>query len=967
MTRIEALCPTLVQQAWRIWTGLAAVIGLAATALVFTAQSAGASVAMGFSAARLGMAGLLLLAGLLPAWWFVESWLRPQASRRRQKWIIGLADRRIRTTVLLICGVVLFVALNLIAAWIEPLDEQMGLLLKRLVPVLVWVAGLALLTVAVVLFFQHNSGETVRLPRSRLFYLALASFAIIFLAWSWGRVNVLPSESHRLGWNRPGTPVTGLQLMAAWGAGIGLIAWTGRWLRSKGALPRRLDLVIGLLIWLAAVIAWQATPLTPNWFVSAPVHPNFEYYPSSDARAYDSTAQTTLIGVGYRFYDAVYVRRSLLAAFLTVLHLIGGQNYERVVFLQILALALFPVLVYLVAARLWNRAAGVTAAGLIVLREANSIALGQAITTSNVKLLMADLPTALMTVLFVLFVVRWLQDLDQRPWLALVAGGVLGFSMLIRLETFVYFFPVAIAAALILWPRRQFRLWLGNGLLAVLGIALAVGPWMVRNYCLTGEVFIDHPYFSVALLIQRFAPTIAPTPQPGGDGSILPAATQGAVPLSGDQEQPESNPAGPQLSTPEPPGNTDALPTQMPSPPDGAPEPPAFFEQASENALVNITSNLGRMFGVVSTHMLNSSIQTFLILPEAYRVDGLLGLAARRAPTEIWNACCSIEAYVDRLPYWGPWDGRFSSLSLLPLALNLLLIAAGLSYAWKLRRWIGLTPLLMGITYIIFNGALRNSGGRYVLPVDWISLMYFSIGLVAITGRVLSALTGRQCSLLDMDSTVPSHPTGADGVSLLQMRADAPGAKEEAGAIPVSGRRIKIDRYILPALVLLALGAVIPLVEISFPVRYTPERQAAMLTALLSSDQLSADQRQGLETFLSNGAVTIAGRGLYPRFFPPNVGDPVDPPNPLAPQPYPRLGFYLLGEISMNMSLPVDRKPQSFPNAGDVLVVACPERDLLAVARFNTSGMIKSIYLRSPFPAAWTCPLLQETQKSPGP
>jgi hypothetical protein len=77
--------------------------------------------------------------------------------------------------------------------------------------------------------------------------------------------------------------------------------------------------------------------------------------------AYDATAQSALVGEGYRYYGLLYTRRPLLAMYLTLLHLLGGQSYEPVVFLQILVLAWIPVLVYLLTKALHNRASGVIA------------------------------------------------------------------------------------------------------------------------------------------------------------------------------------------------------------------------------------------------------------------------------------------------------------------------------------------------------------------------------------------------------------------------------------------------------------------------------------------------------------------------------------------------------------------------------------------------------------------------------
>jgi len=505
----HANCPA-ARRLWRLVTLLGALQGLLAIGLIFQTRSQSGGLVLGISTIRLGMMALILLASLcllglsfVPPARFERLWAGlVRRLERRRAW--GLA--------LLASGLLLFLSLMWVITPSDLLDEFTNTIFLRLQPLAVWLAGLSLLSGLGLLVLRHGP-ELWRLrPHWSAFYLVLLLLLGVFLAWGWAARTVLPTEGQRLGWNRQGAPLTEVQLFVAWAAGMlmlallalsqpGRLAWLGR-LR-----PSRFDLLAALLIWLAAAIVWQSTPLTPNWFVSQPVYPNFEYYPNSDARAYDVSAQTALIGVGYRFYDAPYVRRSLLAMYLTVLHLLGGQSYERVILLQILVLALLPVLVYFVTRQLYHRMAGVMAAAMVLLREANAIRLATDVTTSHVKLIMADLPATLLTLVFALLVVRWLQHIQQRPWLALAAGGALGFSMLVRLETFVFAVPVALLATLLLWRQRCYRLWLQSGLAALLGVGLVLAPWVWRNYHLTGEVFIDHPYFSMGLLIQRFNPS----------------------------------------------------------------------------------------------------------------------------------------------------------------------------------------------------------------------------------------------------------------------------------------------------------------------------------------------------------------------------------------------------------------------------------------------------------------------------
>lgn len=929
---------------WRGVTLLAALQGLLAVFLILQTRSAESGRILGLSSLRLGLLALVALFSLFFAWLGAETWLRPAAFAARWKRLAAWLDRRRTWNIaLLACAGLLFLSL----AWVGVLpdldDTFTQAIFLRLQPLAVWAAGISFLGLIGLLVLRHGPDGLLDLrPRQPVFYLLLALFALSLLAWGWAARAVLPVEGQRLGWNRLGAPLIETQVFLAWLLGLGLFGLLA-WMRAGSTWARRLrprgfDLLLGLLIWLAAVIAWQSVPLQSNWFVSSPTHPNFEYYPSSDARAYDASSQTALIGLGYRFYNAPYVRRSLLAMYLTVLHWVGGQQYERVILLQIMVLALLPVGVYLLTRALHNRAAGGMAAALVILREANSIGLAGDITTSNVKLLMADLPATLMTVIFILLVIVWLQHIERRPLLALAAGGALGFSMLVRLETVVLAAPAALAAGLILWPRRQLKLWLQSGLLAALGVLLVLAPWVTRNYSLTGEIFIDHPYFSLGLLIQRFNPAAQMQPGEPGEGGEFTLVT------------PTANAAPALVLTPTPPP-AKVNPLFAPAPAQaGAPQEPAptptpgiaveVLQRETDKAVDYIFQNPARILSAVAGHILNSQMQTFLVLPSAGRgLDSAVALAAHRSGADYWAACCTVRGYVRRMPYWRQWNDAIPTQAILPLALNLLLIAAGVTQAWKRQRWVGLTPLLFWAMYITFNGMFRNSGGRYLLPVDWVGLVYFSIGLAAVTRGLFAYLGGPA-----LPETLPDEGTSLAGANAPASRAGLLGA----------------PRFYGLAVGLFLLACAVPLVEAIQPLRYPQARQQEMLQALLAAEQIAPEQRAALQTFLSNGAVSLAGRALYPRYFAPNQGDDVSKRNPLSPRPYPRLVFYLAAANSMNMMLPLADKPLSFPNAADVLVIACPERDVLAVARFSSSGSLKMVYLRDPFPAVLTCPLPPE-------
>lgn len=900
---------------WRAFTIGVAVLSLA---------SAGWVVGMGLSSFRLALAVVFTLVGLLALAGAVQTWLRPASADRLWSHLAArLNTRRGWNIAFILSSILLYLGLTLAATYPDLQEPFLVGIFSRLLPLGAWLAGMCLLVLGLLLALRHAQDIWAMRPHGRFFYLLLVYYAAVLLGWSWVTRTILASESQRLGWNHLGTPIVGWQLALAGLAGLALLlfyAWQARRPQHMGG--RGLDVLLALLIWGVAVLLWQSTPMPPNWFVTKPVAPNFEYYPSSDARAYDTSGQTALIGQGYRFYDSIYVRRSLLATWITLFHVAGGQDYDRVVWVQILLLALIPVLLYFIGRSLLNRPAGLIAAVLMLLRQTNAIAVADTITTSNAKLIMADLPSTLMALAFTLVAILWLKRLKDglHPALALATGGVLGLAMLIRMEMMVFSLAVALAAAFLLLPRKQWGRLVSGGLLCVLGVSLALGPWVYRNYRLTGQVFIDSPYFSLALLVQRF--------YPGGNPmqNLVEPQDEDQAPPPDEAPAPKVQPmlAPPQAQAP--------VPTPQP------PVPQEVLEKAQEQTVTYMMQNMGKIAGQGAAHILNSQMQAFLYLPNTYRgLDSLATFAAQRSPADYWLACCSVAGLPRRLPFWRQWDGQMPSQVFLPLALNLLLIAYGANLSWKRWRWAGIMPMMMAFIFIVFNGVLRNSGGRYLLPVDWVSMLYLAMGMAEATRRGLGYLTGKAIPF--------SLPGEADPL-----------------ALPTSTGRAQLGATILVGAALLVFAAGVPLIESSFPLRYTPERQQTMLQSALTSNNLDEAQRQALQTYLQNGAVVMSGRALYPRYFPPNVGDDAGKKSPLSPRPYPRMVFYLAGERNLNVMLPLEGKPRAFPNALDALVIACPERDLLATFLFSPTGELREILLRAPFPQQMTCPLPQDRQ-----
>jgi hypothetical protein len=302
----------------------------------------------------------------------------------------------------------------------------------RLTPAVIWLTFVIAQALIILLLVRFGSKPYTWLPRNKSFYISLGIFTAFYLGWIFIARAQLPTETRITGWNIASAPILDTQLFIAWMAGIVFVfGWhvlldNYPEISSKRlSLIKRIDLLIFLIIWISSVIIWLRVPIQSNWFVSEPTQPNLEFYPTSDARVYDITAQTALVGEGYQFFETPFIRRPLHAAYLTVLHLVAGQDYESLVSLQVLILAFLPPFIYLLTSSLHDRTAGIIAAVLVMLREANSIAISGRITTSHAKELLVDLPTTLESYLYVCRD-PVVQGFQSQAWYALIAGGILG-------------------------------------------------------------------------------------------------------------------------------------------------------------------------------------------------------------------------------------------------------------------------------------------------------------------------------------------------------------------------------------------------------------------------------------------------------------------------------------------------------------------------------------------------------------
>ena len=476
---------------WPAVLGLFSAISLAGlVALARLPADPEKTLALGFSASRLAL--IFALLGLALAWagLGLVAWRTPGGAA----WFEVARRPRLWDAVLLAAPLLALAAQALLAilwglsqhgenfryvAYAQRLQPVLDVLSLTGLLLFTWLAWLRRAELAA----AHPLASAL-LWRAAVIWLVFGGLAV-FVAVT--RIGITPELTGS--WGKPAVPFLEWQVGLAWLLGSLLLLAEARAPAFFRSASKHADVYIGLAVWLGAALLWLSQPVQPAYFATPPRPPNYAIYPYSDGLTYAQYAQSILIGDGFMGDDIA--ARPLYIVFLAGLIGLAGQDYSRVIALQTLALAVFPLSLYLLGKELGSRPLGLAAALLVVLRDLTS---NQVAPFTNdltySKLFFSELPAALMLSLFAWQAVRWIRRPEQARLAPLLAGGLLGLGMLVRTQSAISL-PVALLAA---WLAiKKPRLALRGSLLLLAGVALAVTPWVWRNWRLTAGLVFDNP------------------------------------------------------------------------------------------------------------------------------------------------------------------------------------------------------------------------------------------------------------------------------------------------------------------------------------------------------------------------------------------------------------------------------------------------------------------------------------------
>ena len=326
----------------------------------------------------------------------------------------------------------------------------------------------------------------------------------------------------------------------------------------------------------------------------------------------------------------------------------------------------------------------------------------------------------------------------------------------------------------------------------------------------------------------------------------------------------------------------------------------------------------------ILNHFFHNYVTAFTSIPSSFVYD------------DLWNTTKI------RNPFWkNKWDINDIGIGgLVLISSNLFLISLGFGSAWILNKSRSFLPPLVFISYIIVNSLGFTSGGRYIVPVDWIIYIYYLLGLIQTVIWLLE---------------------------IMQFRFEKVGSDTSA-FYPVVDKKADSRTTVVLGLIFL-LGMLLPLADFLYPKRYQINTENEILLKLEQQGYLqqSGFTKNDLLNFLEQSdAVVREGRSLYPRYYPSNEGESDNNTHYLILN-YPRLVFTMIGPYTNNAEgiIISGERPKFFMHAEDVVVFGCSNMALSApfidaVVVFVTSGD-GYVYTRSPG-APLQCPLPEPKQ-----
>lgn len=583
-------------------------------------------------------------------------------------------------------------------------------------------------------------------------------------------------------------------------------------------------LLVFVLIWALTFAVWASITMPCSDDRPGPYPPNFACYPDINDAVYSIGSHYITLGQGV--YNQWLTDKPLYMAFLALAQTIAGPFIDTYLLVQIAVIALLPALLFLAGWKKYSGAFGIFLATLTAIQGAYAIALYREVGSVHVKLENPEVLTALVLVLLAYSLFKWLSDPASRLW-SLVSGGILAISVLLRVNPF--FIAPFVVLAILLNRQHRFKAVLPGLLLFLLAFLLVFSPWFISATDSQGR---NHYFIKIEQVLEsRFSFSSNPDlAVPAPDSLSLPDIS----------EPSDYNP-----------GTTEGNVLTYALEPQFKGGVSAIFI----HFLNNVYTGLAQLPTTLMLHPIREQVQD--------------DIWARGSGTPIWMAELRAE-------------------NLIALSVNLALVLIGIFQAWRKFGLPGLTGVLIQAGYYTGNAISQTSGGRYLVPVFWILIIYYAIGIFTLTTLSIALLSKN-----NIGSPSPADAEVHEGSLLLQPR-----------------------RWIIPVLLggFLLIGFVLPglrLIPSQLPDEDDPAVAAAALN-ILTQHGVSANNWQ--EFVQDPSHIIIQGSAYHVRFY--------------------RSSFYRKGDLSFELMLLAKdhvyigvstqiHPEMRFSDGSDVILVGC--------------------------------------------
>ncbi len=719
-------------------------------------------------------------------------------------------------------------------------------------------------------YLQDRKHQMITSAMILLLFVLLLAFMYV------SRIGLMPD----LYWKAAGIPVLSIQLYMI--VGVLFLEWkASTWVKKRPFFQKSgySTIILFILIWIAGALIWNLTPQERSVFAPGPYPPHYVLYPHSDAAVHDSGAE--MVTIGLPLNNGEYTDKPAYMFFLGMLHLLLGDDLNMVTTAQVAVLALFPAILFLLGKEIYSQRLGVFIALITIARAGNAIQAVVQVFTVSVKELMSEVPLALVLCLLLLWLIRFVKN-PTNPSLAAGIGGIYGLSILIRPHP-ILLIPFLLALFIFVL-RKNWKLVIRQTLLFLLTLAIVLVPISadnIRRGRTPDYVWkISHVLFYRGEIQtqaeEETSPLILPT-----EPAIETTKVSSETPLQIVPTTPDVNNAQPMVTI----LPAEVLPVMQPT--------SADTTATIDNKLVQLAS-----------HLLHNEMTILLSLPMSPGFDNL--------------------AHTLEKPFWMEepvWDGSLQTGQWIALMINLVILALGVGYFFDKNSWWGLMPLMVQLFMNGANTIARSSGGRFLVPVDWVIFLYYAIGLFE-AARLL-------CSIIQTppeESSVDAFPSQKKTIS-----------------------RAILGGLAVPILLSLTLGVgmvSIQSLSSSKPGQYSSFDQ--ILQGHNAEQWIVTEIPQFSEMTQDPQLFIFAGKALYPRFYETGSGEP-SRNSELSKQPYDRLTYQVIGEQgNYFVNMPLTNRGKRLEHGSLVILIGCRVDENTVDAQYLIifSGERKSLLTR---------------------